>query len=414
MANLSRIKRLAWWDSRCSTYGDEEKLAIYRWLELQELNFLPSVRFDVGPIHITLILISQTGDHLRQNITEVYNGLDTSFDSYPANDAHDPLAYKAAIDALSPGDAITIFTPDSTHYPIALYAIERRIHVLITKPAVKTLEHHIALLEAAQKYGVLVYIEHHKRYDPAYADARAKVKDLGNFNYYYSYMSQPKSQLETFKAWAGVDSDISYYLNSHHIDICASMVEPQGYVPIKVAASASKGTAVDLGCDPSTEDTISLLVTWRKKSDPMKTAVGVYTASWVAPQRAGLHSSQGFHYLGSSGEIRIDQGKRGYDVADDRAGQVVWHNPFYMLYAPDEQGNFGGQSGYGYVSLEKFVDSCMAVNQGVVSVAGLDQRGLPTLRNTIVTTAILQAGRLSIDQSREVEVIENDGAWSLK
>lgn len=34
-----------------------------------------------------------------------------------------------------------------------------------------------------------------------------------------SDMSQPKFQLETFKSWAGIDSDISYYLNSHHIDV---------------------------------------------------------------------------------------------------------------------------------------------------------------------------------------------------
>lgn len=33
-------------------------------------------------------------------------------------------------------------------------------------------------------------------------------------------MSQPKFQLETFRAWAGKSSDISYYLNSHHIDVC--------------------------------------------------------------------------------------------------------------------------------------------------------------------------------------------------
>ena len=33
-----------------------------------------------------------------------------------------------------------------------------------------------------------------------------------------SYMSQPKQQLETFKAWAGKSSDISFYLNSHHVD----------------------------------------------------------------------------------------------------------------------------------------------------------------------------------------------------
>jgi hypothetical protein len=29
---------------------------------------------------------------------------------------------------------------------------------------------------------------------------------------------QPKQQLQTFKDWAGKSSDISYYLNSHHID----------------------------------------------------------------------------------------------------------------------------------------------------------------------------------------------------
>ena len=40
----------------------------------------------------------------------------------------------------------------------------------------------------------------------------------GGFSYMYAYMSQPKHQLETFKAWAGKSSDISYYLNSHHVD----------------------------------------------------------------------------------------------------------------------------------------------------------------------------------------------------
>ena len=90
-------------------------------------------------------------------------------------------------------------------------------------------------------------------------------------------MSQPKSQLETFKAWAGVDSDISYYLNSHHIDICDSMVSERGYTPVKVSASSSKGVAVGLGCDPITEDTISVLVHWVLKSDPSKQATGVST-----------------------------------------------------------------------------------------------------------------------------------------
>jgi D-galacturonate reductase len=225
-------------------------------------------------------------------------------------------------------------------------------------------------------------------------------------------MSQPKSQLETFKAWAGVDSDISYYLNSHHVDICESMVQTQGFTPVKVSASASKGTAVGLGCDPITEDTISLLVHWVKKTDPTKRATGVYTASWTAPQKAGVHSNQYFHYMASNGEIRIDQAKRGYDVADDSMGQLMWYNPFYMRYAPDEEGNFAGQTGYGYISFEKFIDGIQAYKEGRATLEELDARGLPTLRNTIATTAILEAGRRSLDEGREIEIVE-EGGWKL-
>ncbi|PSR78433.1 hypothetical protein BD289DRAFT_443950 [Coniella lustricola] len=352
-------------------------------------------------------------EHLTKNISQAYNNLDTSFDSFPDDGSVDPESYKTAIDALSKGDAITIFTPDPTHYPIALYAIERGIHVLITKPAVKLLEDHLKLIEAAEKNGVYVFIEHHKRFDPAYSDARFRATKLGDFNYFYSYMSQPKSQLETFKSWAGVDSDISYYLNSHHIDVCESMVTQLGYVPVKVSASASKGVATSLGCNEKTEDTISLLVHWEKPSEPGKHATGVYTASWTAPQKAGVHSNQYFHYLAANGEIRIDQAKRGYDVADDAAGQLMWYNPFYMRYAPDEDGNFNGQTGYGYVSLEKFVDGCRAVNSKSLAPKDLDAKGLPTLRNTIATTAILEAGRRSIDENREVKIESKDGNWKL-
>ncbi|KAF2092024.1 NAD(P)-binding protein [Saccharata proteae CBS 121410] len=350
-------------------------------------------------------------EHLHKNITQVYNGLDTSFDSYPANDQRDADAYKTAIDALSPGDAITIFTPDTTHFPIALYAIQRKIHVLITKPAVQLLSHHQELLDESRKHGVFVFVEHHKRFDPAYADARHKAKTLGDFNYFYSYMSQPKSQLETFKAWAGKESDISYYLNSHHIDVNESMVPD--FKPVRVTASGAKGIATELGCAPQTEDTITLLVDWVKKNDDSKRATGVYTASWTAPQKAGVHSNQYFHYMASKGEIRTNQAKRGYDVTEDDAG-LMWYNPFYMKYAPDEEGNFAGQTGYGYISFEKFVDAVTALKEGRATLDDLDKRGLPTLRNTLATGAILEAGRRSLDEKRPIEIWEVDGVWSLK
>lgn len=120
-------------------------------------------------------------------------------------------------------------------------------------------------------------------------------------------MSQPKSQLETFKAWAGKDSDISYYLNSHHVDINASMIPD--WRPFKVTASGSRGTATDLGCAEGTEDTITLLVDWVKNDNPSKIGTAVYTASWTAPQKAGVHSNQYFHCK-SSPACKFDPGAK--------------------------------------------------------------------------------------------------------
>jgi D-galacturonate reductase len=85
-----------------------------------------------------------------------------------------------------------------------------------------------------------------------------------------------------------------------------------------------------------------------------------------------------------------------------------------MKYAPDESGNFAGQTGYGYISFEKFIDAVNDLNDGRVTLEQLDARPLPTLRNTIATTAILEAGRRSLDERRPIEIVEEGGVWSLK
>jgi D-galacturonate reductase len=102
------------------------------------------------------------------------------------------------------------------------------------------------------------------------------------------------------------------------------------FKPVRVMASAAMGIATTLGCDPSTEDTITLLTDWVKKDDPSKRATGVYTAGWAAPQNAGVHSNQYFHYMSSKGEVRVNQAKRGYDVTDDDGG-LLWYNPYVQI-----------------------------------------------------------------------------------
>ncbi|KAK4699528.1 D-galacturonate reductase, partial [Phenoliferia sp. Uapishka_3] len=355
--------------------------------------------------------------HFTENIENVYKDMDCSFEPFPKpGTPSDPEAYKAAIDALPRGSAITIFTPDSTHHAIAMYAIERGIHVLVTKPATKTLSQHLELVDAAAKAGVYVQVEMHKRFDPSYADGKNKAKSLGGFSFFQSYMSQPKTQLATFASWAGVDSDISYYLNSHHIDVHAWYLEsvPGNYRPVQVTASGSTGIATSppYSCVAGTEDVISLLVDWESADDATKRGVAIYTASWTAPTTSGVHSEQQFRYIGVKGEVTINQARRAYTVTVDGQGASDV-NAFYMNYSPDGEGVFAGQHGYGYTSIEKFVETCGKVNAGTVKLADLDRR-LPTIKNTICSTAILEAGRRSLDEKRTVG-IENsaEGRWKL-
>ncbi|KZT21640.1 D-galacturonic acid reductase [Neolentinus lepideus HHB14362 ss-1] len=353
--------------------------------------------------------------HLQDNIAGAYKDMDVSFDAFPEEGRVDPFAYKVAIDKLSKGDAVIIFTPDNTHYDIAIYAIERGLHVLVTKPAVQLLKHHNELAAAAKKHGVVCFVEHHKRFDPVYSDARARAQTLGEFNFFSAWMSQPKSQLETFRAWAGRDSDISYYLSSHHIDIHCWMMQGKA-VPTRVVASAATGIATSepYNCVPQTEDTITLLVDWESLSSSKHRGTAVYTASWTAPLKAGVHSAQHFYYMGEKGDINVDQAHRGYDVTVDETGKA-WYNPFYMKYSPSETGHFDGQRGYGYVSIEKFVDAARSVNAGVSAAADFDAHGLPTIANTIETTAILHAGRISLDEKRPVFIkTSSSGEFSLE
>ena len=338
--------------------------------------------------------------HLKSCIAEIYQEMDITFESFPNDDVEsDPQAYRKGLETMNEGDAVIVFTPDDLHYPIALDAVRRGCHVLIAKPIVKTLSEHLELLRAANEHNVLVAMEVHKRWDPIYADARDRIRTLGDFSFFQSYMSQPKSQLDTFRAWAGQASDISYYLNAHHVDFHAWSVASRAR-PVTVTAIASTGCAQSM--DIPTEDTITLAVQWEnQQSSHLGTAL--YTACWIAPP-SDVHSQQRFFYMGHDGEITVDQAHRGYTLASDKQGYSS-ANPLFMKYTPDADGFFAGRAGYGYRSIADFIAAARAIREGRASVDSFRDK-LATIQDTVVVTAILEAGRRSLDQQgRQIRLV---------
>ena len=92
--------------------------------------------------------------------------------------------YKDAIATFSAGDLAIVFTPDDTHFTIAKACLEHGMHVCVTKPLVHTLAQHRELAALALDRGVLSYVEVHKRCDPMYVDARARLRTFGDFSFF--------------------------------------------------------------------------------------------------------------------------------------------------------------------------------------------------------------------------------------
>jgi len=176
-----------------------------------------------------------------------------------------------------------------------------------------------------------------------------------------------------------------------------------------------------------TEDIITLSVQWvNLESKTIGTAI--YTSSWISA-KSDTHTQQKFFYVGHHGEINIDQAHRGYTVASDTNGYLSI-NPLYMKLVPTDGkkfffvdlfrilfyflnkkiiGYFAGQLGYGYRSFEAFIDAVAELNAKKIDMDKCDAK-LPTIGTTFQETAVLEAGRISLDnQSAMVEIVyEND------
>jgi D-galacturonate reductase len=77
-----------------------------------------------------------------------------------------------------------------------------------------------------------------------------------------------------------------------------------------------------------------------------------------------------------------------------------------MKYKPTD-GKFAGQLGYGYRSFNVFIDAVSAVNARSAHVKDFDH-SLASIATTYRTTAILEAGRLSLDNSKSVIIHYGD------
>jgi D-galactose 1-dehydrogenase len=79
---------------------------------------------------------------------------------------------EALLDAVKDLDAVALCTPPQLRYPLARYALERGLHVLLEKPPGATLNEVAALVGLAERQGVALFAAWHSREAAAVEPAR--------------------------------------------------------------------------------------------------------------------------------------------------------------------------------------------------------------------------------------------------
>lgn len=117
-------------------------------------------------------------------------------------------------DILHKVDAISIVTPTTSHYRIALDCLKAGKHILVEKPITMNVEEADKLITESDRKGCILQVGHLERYNPAVLAASGMIKEP---------MFIESERLSPFLG-RGTDVDVTLDLMIHDVDIMLSLV----------------------------------------------------------------------------------------------------------------------------------------------------------------------------------------------
>ena len=141
--------------------------------------------------------------------------VDTNIDNHALVTEKNISKFKKYQDIVNHVDAVSIVTPTSSHFKIAKYFLEKKVHVLLEKPMTETVAQAKKLNNIAKKNNCILQIGHLEQFNPAIRKIRKsnckpqfiEVHRLCQFN--------PRAN----------DVDVVLDLMIHDIDIVLSLID---------------------------------------------------------------------------------------------------------------------------------------------------------------------------------------------
>ena len=140
--------------------------------------------------------------------------VDTDKESYSIIKGKDVLMFEKYQDIVDKVDAVSIVTPTVTHYKLAKYFLDNKIHVLLEKPMTETVAQAKKLNAIAKKNKCVLQIGHLEQFNPAIRKLRKSVCKPQFIEVHRLCQFNPRAN----------DVDVVLDLMIHDIDIVLSLV----------------------------------------------------------------------------------------------------------------------------------------------------------------------------------------------
>lgn len=168
------------------------------------------------------------------------------FTAYPeldeSEDAKFPDAYREALAAMPPRNAVIAAIPDQLHYSVVMESLRHDQHVLCVKPLVLKYDHAVAIETLARDKGLFVGVEYHKRFDrrSLVAKRHYALGHYGEFVMGEARLLEPYLYRHSnFQNWFTCDqTDPFVYIGCHYVDLVCFIT---GLKPAAVSVAGVKG-----------------------------------------------------------------------------------------------------------------------------------------------------------------------------
>jgi predicted dehydrogenase len=332
-----------------------------------------------------------------------------------------PDLFKDAIKTLKPYNLVVVAVPDQLHYGVLKVALEANQHILCVKPLVLKYAQAVEIEKEAQKRGLFIGVEYHKRFDRQNFMARKMYRDgkFGEFVLGHASLIEPYYYRDSnFQNWfMKENTDPFTYIGCHYVDLVAFIT---GLKPVEISIDGKPGKF------PNGKEAFM----W---SDGR--------VRWENGALFDVLNGLGYPNVGAGGNMQglqmffegpKDGGylehqdqyrgvKHSYVMIDEEPGSSYYKEPnphyFKLLY---KGGDYMTPVGYGFESIEASVNAALRTNEAAEGktgdaatkkrrevIARIDEEGIiATPANSSYNELVVEAGRLSILNDGRKVVIE--------